>query len=154
MISTFKRKIIQAERGKKIFREMFEINKLCVEDAFLFILTDNEDCICLGAKYLPCFIKKHHKRDVYVFMDNIQYKECFVNSGGVVLVCEPDKLDSISAYFDMFKKKEFLDTRIIFLTEKTGYGSSVEELLEKNEFTLEEYVVVSLYQLNLQNLEE
>lgn len=141
-------KLQQAERGKGIFKRVFDCIDINLEDAFLIVLTDNEECINNGIKYLPDFIELYHKRNVFVLMSNEMYTQSFFKVGGIVKNCKKEELELLAAYLRVFHKKEFLDTRIIFLTEKEGYGSSVEEFLKKKEFTVEEYVAISLYQLS------
>lgn len=112
------------------------------------VLTNDEECINYGLKYLKDFIELYNKRDVYVLLSNVSYAEAFSNEGGKVKICSKDELQSLAAYLDMFRRKEVRETRIIFLTEKDGYGIFVEELLKRKEFSLEEYVAISLYQLD------
>lgn len=140
-------KIWQAEQGKELFKRLFNCNTIDLDDVFLIVLTDNDDCINFGIEYLPDFIELYRKRNVFVLMNNEKYNQSFFLAGGTVKNCKKEELELLSAYFNVFRKREFLDTRIIFLTEKEGYGSSVEEFLEKKEFSLEEYVAISLYQL-------
>lgn len=147
MYESFKEKIKRADRGKEVFRNMFRIDDLSLEDAFLLVLTNNRECIEYGVRYLPNFIKQYRKRNVYVLSDNVKNIESFSYVGGKVKICKSTELSDLAAYFNVVVKKEFSDTRIIFLTEKDGYGLYVEELLEKKEFSLEEYVAISLYQL-------
>ncbi len=141
-------RIRQAEQGKKLFKRLFDYNEINLDDAFLIILTDNEECINFGIEYLPDFIKVYCKRNVYILINNEKFNYSFSKVGGVVKNLKKEELEILSSYFEVFHKREFLDTRIIFLTEKEGYGSSVDFFLKKKEFSLEEYVAISLYQLS------
>lgn len=146
-LGEFSERIRQAEQGKEIFKNMFEISELDVKDAFLEVLTKSEECIRYGTEYLPDFINFYHKRNVYVLMDNDKYKELFATAGGTVKICSEKELECLAVYFSVFHKKELPDTRFVFLCEKDGYGLYVEDLLEKKEFSLEEYVAICLFQL-------
>lgn len=144
---SFEKKIQQVERGKTLFKKIFNLSELNKNDSFLLVLTDNEKCIYFGEKYLIDFINFYHKRNVYVLLENARYAEGFSKSGGCVRVCNYKEIQSLAIYLNIFHRKDGFDSRIIFLTEKDGWGFPVEELLSKGEFTLEEYVVVSLFQL-------
>lgn len=147
MDKDFKKRIQQANQGKELFFQKFKNNKLNIGDTFLLVLTDNSDCIYYGIKYLPDFVQLHHKRNVYVLLNDMQYEKSFSSAGGIVKICRYDEMVCLASYFNVFHTKNRMDTRIIFLTEKDGYGLAVEELLREREFTLEEYVAVSLYYL-------
>ncbi len=143
----FEERLQQAARGKEIFGKMFDVDKLSLEDTFLLVLTDNEECIRYGFKYLPDFIELYQRRDVYILLDDIRLSDFFSRAGGKVKLCGGKELQYLAAYLNIFHNKEGLDTRIIFLTEKEGYSLSIKELLQRKVFTLEEYVAISLYQL-------
>lgn len=145
MMDIFEKKIRQAGQGKELFRKMFEIENLSVEDVFLVVLTDNEECIHYGMKYLSDFMELHHKRNLYVFADQESHMKSFPQARSVL--CERDELESLADYLNIFHKKEEIETRIIFLTDKDDHGLEIEELLERGEFSLEEYVAISLYHL-------
>lgn len=147
MEKIFDERIRQAEQGKEIFKNMVDVSDLSVKDSFLIVLTKSEECIQYGLKYLPEFISFYQKRNVYILLDDDRYKELFAAAGGTVKMCNEKELECLAAYLNIFHKKEWSDTRFIFLYEKDGYGFYVEELLEKKEFSLEEYVAVSLFQL-------
>lgn len=143
----FKKRFQQANQGKKLFFQKFEVEKLSINDTFLLVLTDNSDCIYYGVKYLPDFIEFHNKRNVYVLLSDLQYENSFSKAGGIVKKCKYEEMQTLYFYLNVFHKKNRIDTRIIFLTEKNGYGLAIEELLKKEEFTLEEYIAISLYYL-------
>lgn len=147
MENAFEERIHQAEEGKEIFKNVFDISELDVKDSFLIVLTKSEECIQYGVEYLPKFVSFYHKRNIYVLLNNDKYKELFTAAGGTVKICSERELEYLAVYFSMFQEKERYDTRIIFLTEKDGYGFYVEDLLEKKEFSLEEYVAIFLFQL-------
>lgn len=144
----FEKRVREVEYGKKIFKRLFDFSSLSINDAFILVLTENKECITYGIKYLSDFIDLHHKRNAYVFLNKMEYKDLFSKAGGIVKVCKENELKFLSAYFDVFQRKTVSDNRIVFLKEKDGYGIFVEDLLKKKEFTLEEYVAISLYQLN------
>lgn len=145
--TNFDEEIEKSKQGKELFESIFDINELSINDAFVLVLTKNVCCIKYGIKYLPNFIELYNKRKVFVVLDNEYFLEAFSKVGGNVIVCKTHELRSLASYLDLFRKKEYLETRIIFLTEKDGYGLFVEALLKKNLFSLEEYVAISLYQL-------
>lgn len=147
-MDVLKERLDQAERGKAIFKEMFDLDSLNTDDAFLLVLTSNEECVSYGIKYLPQFKKKYYKRNVFVLLDSAKYEREFSAAGGTVKKCNEENLRDLAVYFSIFHKKDDLDTRMIFLTERDEYGYVVEELLDKGEFSLEEYVSVSLFQLS------
>ena len=146
-MDALKKRLEQAERGKAIFKEMFNLDSLSTDDAFLLVLTNNEECISYGIKYLPQFKKNYHKREVFVLLDGDEYEKSFSAAGGTVKKCNEGSVQDLAVYFSVFHKKDASDTRMIFLAERDGYGYVVEELLDKGEFSLEEYVSVSLFQL-------
>lgn len=143
----FESQIYKTELGKRTFKDIFEISELNKNDTFLLILTKNDKCIHYGVKYLKDFVKLYHRRRIYILLDNVLFKDSFSKAGGIVKVCDPDQMQNLACYFNLFHMKRGFDTRIIFLTEKDKYGISVNELLEKKEFSLEEYVAISLYHL-------
>lgn len=144
----FKTRLCQAEQGKKLFKQIFDVDKLSLRDTFILVLTDQQECIHYGAKYLPEFIE-YYKRNVYVFLSDIQYRDLFLEAGGNVKVCNDEELENLAAYFNVFRRNDAFDVKIVFLTEKDIYGSSVNVLLERKEFSVEEYIVISLYQLKI-----
>lgn len=146
-LDEFSERIRQADLGKETFKKMFKFSELDVKDSFLAVVTKSEECIRYGAEYLPDFMDFYNKRNVYVLMDNDQYKELFNAAGGTVKICSKKELECLVVYFNVFHKKELPDTRFVFLCEKDGYGLYVEELLEKKEFSLEEYVAICMFQL-------
>lgn len=145
MIENFEKRIEQAEQGREMFEQMFDIQKLSLDDTFLLVMTDNNECIRYGIQYLPNFIDEYKRKNVYVLLEDLQYAEAFAKSGGLIKYCKPTELKVLSEYLSIFK--EYQSLRIIFLTEKDGYGLFVEELIRKKEFSIEEYVAISLYQL-------
>lgn len=148
-MDVLKERLEQAKRGKAIFKEMFDLDSLNIDDAFLLVLTSNEECVSYGIKYLPQFKKKYQKRDVFVLLDSAKYEGKFSTAGGTVKKCNEKSLHDLAVYFSVFHKKVMaLDTRMIFLTERDEYGYVVEELLDKGEFSLEEYVSASLFRLS------
>ena len=148
-MDVLKKRLDQAERGKAIFKEMFDLDSLSTDDAFLLVLTNHEECISYGIKYLPQFKRKYHKRKVFVLLDSAKFEEKFSAAGGTVKKCNEENLQDLAVYFSVFHKKVMaLDTRMIFLTERDEYGYVVEELIDKGEFSLEEYVSVALLQLS------
>lgn len=141
--SEFNRKIYLCRQGEMAFQELFDISKLSVRDSFLLVLTDNSECIRYGIKYLPDYIENYNIENVYVLLENCEFEEKFVKAGGKVKVCKREILSSIAVYLSLFE----IDGRVIFLTEKDSYGSSIEPLMERGEFSLEEYIVIGLYRL-------
>lgn len=148
VVEMFEKRVREAECGKNLFKRWFDFSCLSVNDAFILVLTENKECIHYGIKYLSDFIELYHKRNTYVFLSKTEYIDFFLKAGGIVKICDESEMKSLSAYFDVFQRKTVPDNRIVFLTEKDGYGLFVEDLLKKKEFTLEEYVAISLYQLN------
>ena len=146
MENGFEDKMRRAEQGKEIFKRIFRTDTLNINDTYLIVLTNNKDCISYGIKYLPHFIKQHHKRNVYVLVENEEYVKAFSQAGGNVIVC--DEVQELACFFNVFQNKRACETRMIILTEKDGHGIVVEDLLQRGEFTLEEYVAVSLYFLD------
>lgn len=147
MDSGFRKKMKQAGEGKEIFKQIFDVATINAEDAFILMLAHNEETIRCGAKYLPDFIRIFNKRNVYVLMDNEKYMRTFSDAGGSVKICKKEELLSLAMYLNIFHDKEFRDTRIIFLRDKDGYGVAMEELIDRRYFSIEEYVAISLYQL-------
>lgn len=93
-------------------------------------------------------MEQHHKREVFVLLADVKYEEGFSAAGGTVKRCSAEELRSLAVYFNVFHRKDDVDTRMLFLTERDGNGYVIEELLDRGEFSLEEYVTVSLYQLD------
>lgn len=147
MHDNFEEKIKQIELGKAIFMQIFDCIELSIKDTFLLILTDNLKCINYGIEYLSDFIKLYQRQKVYVLVDNIHCAEAFSEVGGIIKVCTKEELQSLAEYFNLFHKKEYFNAQIVLFSERDGYGIFVEELLDKQEFTLEEYVAISLYGL-------
>lgn len=147
MNKTVKEKFWKAERGKEIFKRLFDLDKLSIDDAFVLVITNSEEWIYYGLKYLYDFIEQHHKRNVYILLSSKQYADSFSKSGGIVKICTSYEMESLAAYLKMFQENDLPETRMVFLTPKDRYGLSAKELLGKGEFTLEEYIAVSLYQL-------
>lgn len=147
MREEFQEIIQQAEQGNEIFKKMFDCRELNTNDTFLLVLTDNDECIRYGAKYLLDFKELYCRSKVYILLDKDIYITAFEEAGGDVRLCKRNELQYLARYFNVFHKKEESDKRIIFLTEKNGYSLAIEDLLGKNEFSMEEYVAISLYQL-------
>lgn len=143
----FKKKLFQIRQGKEVFEKKFQVSGLDLNDCFVLILTKSEECIYYAARYLPDFIELYQKRKVYILMEDTRYTTLFLRAGGEVKLCTNWELQRLAEYLNVFHQKECIETKIVFITEKDGQGLFVEKLLEKEAFSLEEYVAISLYQL-------
>lgn len=144
----FETKMFRIKQGKEVFEKKFQVTELNPKDCFVLILTSSEECIHYAAKYLPDFINLYQKRKVYILIENDRFTDLFLKVGGEVKLCTNWELHRLAEYLNLFHQKECIETRIIFITEKDGQGLFVEKLLEKKAFSLEEYVAISLYQLD------
>jgi hypothetical protein len=147
-MDNLKKKIQMAREGKEIFKNKFWVDGLDINDCFILILTKNEECIHYAAKYLSDFVALYQKRRAYILLTDSQYTSLFSEAGGEIKICTACELYRLTKYFNVFHQKECIETRVIFITEKDGQGLFVEKLLEKKAFSLEEYIAISLYQLD------
>lgn len=147
-MDNFMKKIQMAKEGKEIFKKKFQVSDLNINDCFILVLTRNKECIYHAARYLPDFVALYEKTKAYILLTDPQYTPLFFEAGGTVRICTGWELDRLAEYFNLFHHKdEVVETRILFLTEKDPYGLLLENLLQKKEFSVEEYVAISLYQL-------
>ena len=146
MIDTlFQQKLELAERGKKRFTQLLKGRELNgFYDSFFLILTDNQEAIDFGVKYLKKFKEFHHKENVYIFLNNNKSYQKFSNQDCELFLCSQEEMLELIQYLRLFH----LETSILFFTDKDDYGANVEQLLKEEEFTLEEYVAVGIYRLD------
>lgn len=138
-------KIHMIEAGKKEFYSHMDGYGLTTQDAVIVVLTEDKDCIGWGLYYLPQFIRKYKIHRVFIFMNSDIYVKEFSMTNVNPIVCTTKaQVQQIALYLSLFD----VETKIVFLTNRDSMGAKVEELLQKQEFTLEEYVAIGLYRLD------
>lgn len=144
----FEKRLAEAEYGKTCFAKLFEGIKLAKGDSVVLVLSEDEEILSLGAKYLPDFVKEN-KTNVYVIAD--PSKRCMFNDKGAKLIECPDKkeLEAIARYLCVFGKNGEASKVVIYLTEKNTYGSNIEELLSNGSVNKENFVKYGVYSLDV-----
>ena len=144
----FEKRLAEAEYGKECFAKLFENIKLAKGNSIVLVLSEDEEILNLGAKYLPDFAKEN-KSNVYVIA-NPDKGNLFGGRGAKLIEC-PDKkeLEASARYLSVFGKNGEASKVVIYLTEKNTYGSNIEELLSNGSVDKENYVKYGVYSLEV-----